>query len=68
MRMRVRPAIVGTVATVFVGAVMAASFLQAPVVRVVEEKVLREYAGVYEWGPNAFVYLQIWNELMARTN
>ena len=26
-------------------------------------KVLREYAGVYQWQPNGFVYLQLWNEL-----
>src|SRR5215217_3026430 len=28
---------------------------------------LREYAGVYQWDPNAFLYLQIWPEL-AGTN
>jgi hypothetical protein len=28
----------------------------------VDENVLREYAGVYQWNPNAFVYLQLWNE------
>jgi hypothetical protein len=31
-------------------------------VRVVDERVLRQYAGVYRWGPDAFVYLQLWNE------
>jgi hypothetical protein len=31
-------------------------------VRSLDEKVLREYAGAYRWGPNAFVYLQLWNE------
>jgi pimeloyl-ACP methyl ester carboxylesterase len=36
--------------------------LQAPAVRSVDEKALREYAGVYQWGPNSFVYLQLWNE------
>lgn len=25
---------------------------------------LREYAGVYQWGPNAFLYLQMWQELV----
>ena len=29
--------------------------LQTPEVRSVEEKVLREYSGVYQWEPNAFV-------------
>ena len=36
--------------------------LQSPAVRSVEEKVLREYAGVYQWEPDAFVYLQMWDE------
>jgi pimeloyl-ACP methyl ester carboxylesterase len=36
----------------------------APSVRAVDvdEKTLREYAGAYRWGPDAFVYLQLWNE------
>jgi pimeloyl-ACP methyl ester carboxylesterase len=52
-----------TVATALLGAAIVRSALQPPAVRSVEEKVLREYAGVYQWEPNAFVYLQIWNEL-----
>jgi len=36
--------------------------LQAPAVRSWEEKLLRAYTGVYRWEPNAFVYLQLWNE------
>jgi pimeloyl-ACP methyl ester carboxylesterase len=35
---------------------------QAPLVRPVDERALREYTGVYQWGPNAFVYLQMWDE------
>jgi uncharacterized protein len=27
-----------------------------------DEKILREYAGVYQWAPDAFVYLQTWDE------
>lgn len=27
-----------------------------------DETALREYAGAYRWGPDAFVYLQIWHE------
>lgn len=50
------------VATVLLGEVIACSSLQAPAVRSVEEKVLREYVGVYQWESNAFVYLQMWNE------
>ncbi len=36
--------------------------LQSPAVRVMDEKVLREYTGVYRWDANAFVYLQMWDE------
>ncbi len=41
---------------------MALAALQSPAVRDVDEKVLREYAGVYQWAPDSFVYLQLWNE------
>ena len=37
---------------------------QAPAVYSVDEKALREYAGVYRWGPNAFIYLQLWHEFI----
>lgn len=36
---------------------------QTAVVSAMEEQVLREYAGVYQWQRNGFVYLQLWNEL-----
>src|SRR6478735_8358153 len=29
---------------------------------VADEDVLRQYAGVYRWAPDAFVYLQLWDE------
>jgi pimeloyl-ACP methyl ester carboxylesterase len=32
-------------------------------VRSLDEKAQREYDGAYQWGPDAFVYLQSWNEL-----
>ena len=35
---------------------------QAPAVRVVDQSFLREFTGVYQWGPDAFVYLQMWDE------
>ena len=58
--MRLWTAIGAAVVTVF-GGVIAHS-VQPPAVRPVDENVLREYAGVYQWGPNAFVYLQMWEE------
>jgi uncharacterized protein len=56
---------VGAAAAAVVGAALVRSAVQTPVVRPMEEKALREYTGVYQWSPNAFVYLQIWTELSA---
>lgn len=36
---------------------------QSPTIKPVGEQALREYAGVYQWGQDAFVYLQLWGEL-----
>jgi uncharacterized protein len=58
----------GTVVTALVGMVLARSALQTPSVGSVDEKVLREYTGVYRWGPNAFAYLQLWNEFSGFDN
>jgi uncharacterized protein len=53
---------IGVVVTAFAGIGLVRSALQVPSVRAVDEKILRDYAGVYQWDPNAFVYLQLWNE------
>ena len=58
-----RRASIGVVATAALAGVVASWARQTPAVHPVEEKVLREYVGVYQWEPNAFLYLQIWNEL-----
>lgn len=65
--MRSWKAIGGTVATVLLGTMMALSALQTPAVRAVDDKILRGYTGVYRWTPNAFVYLQMWNEFSGFT-
>ena len=44
------------------GILSARSSRQAPVVRAVDQKFLHEFTGVYQWSPNAFVYLQMWDE------
>jgi len=31
-----------------------------------DEKSLREYAGDYQWGPDGFLYVQVWSELAGR--
>jgi hypothetical protein len=61
--MRSRKALGGaTVVTVWLGTLFAFPAIQTPPVRAADEKVLREYTGVYRWEPDAFVYLQLWNE------
>ncbi|MGB2717209.1 MAG: alpha/beta hydrolase [Vicinamibacterales bacterium] len=60
--MRSRVALGATVATMVLGSVIVRSVFQAPAVRSVDEKILREYAGVYQWGPTALLYLQMWEE------
>jgi uncharacterized protein len=55
-------AIGAATAAVLVAVAMARSGLQAPAVRSVDERTLREYTGAYSWGSGTFVYLQLWNE------
>ena len=64
MRARIRRgvAIAATIVVALFGVLIATSARQTPVERPVDEKALREYAGVYQWGPSAFVYLQMWEE------
>ena len=50
------------VAMALLGTLLARS-LQNPTTRTADEASLREYAGVYQWAPNAFLYLQLWPEL-----
>src|SRR3954470_5137958 len=54
--------IVKILGTVLLAGITAISAPQAPAVRPVDENVLREYTGVYQWEPDAFVYLQMWEE------
>lgn len=35
---------------------------QAPAIRPVDQRTLRPFAGVYQWEPDAFLYLQMWEE------
>ncbi len=60
--MRGGVAITATIVVAVFGGFGGMSARQTPVVRPVDEAALREYAGAYQWGPNAFVYLQMWDE------
>ena len=60
--MRVSNLIAQTAAIVLLGGWIAVSAPQAPTVKAVDDKVLREYTGVYRWESNGFLYLQMWDE------
>ncbi len=60
--MRSRTVIGATLATGILAIVPACSTAQHPAARSVDETILREYSGAYQWGPDAFVYLHMWNE------
>ena len=58
-----RPTVIaGALVAVCLGGLIQISARQTPVVRPVDERTLREYTGVYQWGREAFVYLQLWDE------
>ena len=61
-RTRAEVAIGAGVLAALCAALVAMSARQAPVVQALDETALREHTGVYQWGPNAFVYLQMWDE------
>jgi pimeloyl-ACP methyl ester carboxylesterase len=64
MGLHTRPiaVIAGATIVVLLGALIAVSARQAPVAGPADDRSRREYAGVYQWESNAFVYLQMWDE------
>ena len=61
-----KPVITAIICALLLGSKLGHSAPQAPAVRSVDEKILRGYAGVYEWEPNAFVYVQMWSEFTGK--
>jgi alpha-beta hydrolase superfamily lysophospholipase len=55
--------VVGLIVLAALVSTLIARSFQSPEIRAVDEAILREYAGTYQWNQNAFVYLQIWPEL-----
>jgi hypothetical protein len=50
-------------ATILVAAATLCFAAQPPTIKSLDQATLREYAGAYAWGPDAFLYLQVWSEL-----
>jgi len=44
------------------GAAGSRGLVQTPAIQPVDERLLRETAGAYQWESNGFVYLQLWKE------
>jgi len=55
--------VVGLIVLTALLATLVARSFQSPGIRTIDEATLREYAGVYQWDRNSFLYLQIWPEL-----
>lgn len=63
--MRSRTAIGAVVISALIG-FFARSALQTPALRAVDESVLRQYAGVYQWDGGGFLNLQMWGEFTGK--
>jgi hypothetical protein len=50
------------------GVFFARSALLTPALRAVDESVLREYTGVYQWDGGGFLYLQMWGEFTGKND
>jgi hypothetical protein len=50
-------------ATILVATATLCFAAQPPTIKSLDQASLREYAGAYAWGTNAFLYLQLWSEL-----
>jgi uncharacterized protein len=59
--------LVGTLVFAILLGILGARSLQPPARRSLDEAALREYAGVYQWTGDAFVYLQLWKEFTGFT-
>src|SRR5262245_11305564 len=61
--MRIKYALIASaVALVLPETPVARLAAQTPPIRAVDEKLLKEYAAVYRWDKDAFLYLQLWSE------
>lgn len=62
-RVSTRTVVASTIAVTLLGTVIVRTVRQGPTIVTLDEQKLREYAGVYQWGPDAYLYLQPWAEL-----
>ena len=57
-----------TFAAAVLSASIASSLSQAARALSADDESLREYVGTYQWGPDHFVYLQMWNEFRGKND
>src|SRR5262245_26107971 len=63
--MRFSPVGVAGIAAICAAA-YGSSYFHERRIREIDERQLGEYEGVYQWAADAFVYLQLWNEIAGR--
>jgi len=61
-----KPVVAAILWAVLLGDNAGRSAPQAPAVRSVDERILANYTGVYQWEPNAFLYIQMWSEFTGK--
>ncbi|HLH32743.1 MAG TPA: hypothetical protein VKY31_16195, partial [Terriglobia bacterium] len=67
MRIRhAQPLVAAIVCAVLINTDSGRAAPQPPEIRPVEETILRAYTGVYQWEPNAFLYVQMWSEFTGK--
>ncbi len=61
-----QPLVAAIVCAVLINTDSGRAAPQPPEIRPVEETILRAYTGVYQWEPNAFLYVQMWSEFTGK--
>jgi uncharacterized protein len=68
LKVLLRDASRSTFSAAVLSASIASSLSQAPPAPSIDDESLREYVGTYEWGPDHFVYLQMWSEFRGKND
>ena len=68
LKVLLRDASRSTFSAAVLSASIASSLSQAPPAPSIDDESPREYVGTYEWGPDHFVYLQMWSEFTGKND